>query len=1157
MSEINLPDHSASRFPPVFATNNAQTGETVAAKLRVLMDGSVSALRDPPNLAIATAYLNVGGFALVAEQLERFPHARLLLGAEPETGVAKPQAAEYLSDPGWIKDVLANHVSWLRAERDLTSFTLADDTAARRMVEWLESSDDNGSPRVEVRRFTRGFLHGKAFIVDHPQYSAVVAGSSNFTYAGLMTNRELNLGYPNVGETHLVQEWFNDLWEESEPFDLAALYAERWEEHSPYLIFMRMLRALYGDQGADEKLEEGLALTAFQRDGVARAMRLLDQNGGVLIADEVGLGKTFIAGEIVRRAVEADRQRVLIICPAAVKETVWEDFLDRYGFSRRARVMSYDQLRLGFDDPDTGEDFQRELDDHALVVIDEAHNLRNASTQRGQVVTSLLGGKYPKKTMLLTATPVNNSLFDLYTLVSYFIKNDGYFARVGIPSIRDYIKTAQAIDPESLSPRYLFDLMDQVAVRRTRRFVKRNYKGDTFRSPTGKEIPIKFPTPRVRRLEYELDERGNELLDRVLAAISILEGDPLVVSFQDRHYRPDKLSLARYTTSAYLRQGDIEQFQVSNSGLLRSALLKRLESSPAALAKTFSTMIGSHEAFLSALDLGKVLSGDALSEWTSSSGDDLDEALKDLDDEKRGTQVLDAKDFHAKELREDVVADMVLLAELRDLAEALANDGDHKAARLIQELRQTAAQARSLDRSGISAADRRKTVIFSTFTDTVTDLHAKVRAAIEGAGDQDPLADFKGRVAPAIYGSKSGTHQEERARELKQFAPRTAGELSREGEPISTDRYDILVTTDVLSEGVNLQQAGRMINYDLPWNPMRLVQRSGRIDRIGSEHDYIQVGCFFPSDRLSDFLHLEEILQRKLAYADAAVGVGEVLPGQKSKTEVVLNDTREQINLLHAERPDLFEGEGDLGALSGEEYRRRLFQATKDDRYFSDKIALLPYGSGSGFISPVAEGNGFVFCLKMGSQDKPWFRYVPVDGNWDPIKSVDEAGNVAFEVLDDTLTSLSAADPGGDETARVLPSQVYNKAFRAWEVASDHAYRAWLYLTNPNNLTPELEKAFRDAAEFVYRHGSFLGNDKQAELAERLSGRWPAEVKRAVREVLNQEGLAPRGKVERLAEIADEFGLALPERVEALPAISKDEVRLIAWMAVAADQSND
>jgi hypothetical protein len=1142
-------------FPPVFATNDPENNETVADEIRRLIDGSLDGLREPPTASIASAYVNVGGFDLIATQLESLPKVRLLLGAEPEAGVQAPQIADYLSEPEWLRKVLANHEAWLAAERDLTAFTLQDDRNARRLVAWLKSHDSLGSPRVVVRRYVEGFLHGKAFIIDHPTHPAVLAGSSNLTHAGLTTNRELNLGYPNGEYTHLVRKWFDDLWEASDEYDLASLYAARWEQHSPYLIFMRMLHLLYGDQEPDRALEAGLALTSFQRDGVARALRLVETHGGVLICDEVGLGKTYIAGEIIRRATEVDRQRVLVLCPAAVRETVWETFLGAKGFSRRAQVLSYDQLRLRLGEGEASDVFRQELDDYALVVIDEAHNLRNTAAQRAQVVTALLGGKFPKKTVLLTATPVNNSLMDLWTLVSYFIKNDGALASIGIPSIRGYIASAQALDPESLSPQHLFDLMDQVAVRRTRRFVRRNYKGDSFRSLSGETVPITFPTPRVKRLDYGVTDLGSQLLTRVLDAIMVRDDDDLVVTFDHRRIRDDRLILARYTTSAYLRTGEIERFQVHNSGLLRSALLKRLESSPRALASTFDTMVASHSAFLTALDQGYVLSGDALSDWVSSSSDDLDSVLAQLDDEGSGTQVQDASLFHVDQLRQDVIGDRELLRDLGSLAKRVAESHDEKAHRLITELREVARQAMRVDSSGLESSDRRKTVIFSTYSDTIIDLHAKVLAAVDLAQPSDPLSVFRGRICDPIYGAKGGTDQEARAREITHFAPRTAGRLKMDGTPIKEDRYDLLFATDVLSEGVNLQQAGRIINYDLPWNPMRLVQRAGRIDRIGSLHPYISIGCFFPEARLDDLLGLEATLMRKLAYADAAVGTGEVLPGQRSKTEVVLADTVEQIEALRRENPSLFEGEGDLGAISGEEYRRRLSQATADNRRFREHLSQLPYGSGSGFRSGLIRHNGYVFCIKMGEQPKPWFRFVPVDDNWNPIPTPEVENGAKFEISDDTLTALSAADPGDEQTDRWLPSEVYEKAFQAWELAATHAYQAWTFLTNPNNLRPEIERAFRDAAELVFVHGGFLGADAQTQLAERLSGRWNPEAKRAVRQVLNNDQATPREKVERLSEVADTLGLSATQVAEPLAPIRSDEVRLVAWMAIAQDSS--
>ena len=184
-----------------------------------------------------------------------------------------------------------------------------------------------------------------------------------------------------------------------------------------------MLWELYGrDLGGKDAAgaADELQLTGFQRDGVQRLLRLLEVNGGVLVADEVGLGKTFIAGEVIRRAVEERRQRVLVLAPAALKEAMWEPFLEKYAFSRRVQAMSYDELRLSWQRDHA--EVRRRLDDYAVVVVDEAHNLRNPQAQRTETVAALVGGAHPKQVILLTATPVNNSLGDLHALVSLFIR---------------------------------------------------------------------------------------------------------------------------------------------------------------------------------------------------------------------------------------------------------------------------------------------------------------------------------------------------------------------------------------------------------------------------------------------------------------------------------------------------------------------------------------------------------------------------------------------------------------------------------------------------------------------------------------------------------------------------------------------------------------
>ena len=394
-----------------------------------------------------------------------------------------------------------------------------------------------------------------------------------------------------------------------------------------------------------------------------------------------------------------------------------------------------------------------------------------------------------------------------------------------------------------------------------------------------------------------------------------------------------------------------------------------------------------------------------------------------------------------------------------------------------------------------------------------------------------------------LHGTSGGVDQDKRTRIMSEFAPETAGFIRPDGTPQSPDNYDIILTTDVLSEGVNLQQAGRIINYDLPWNPMRIVQRHGRIDRIGSKHDTVQMGLFFPAAHLNELLHLEETLERKLAQAEAAVGAGVVLPGRNPGKQIIFADTREQIDQLYNENPELLESRGSNAALSGEEYRRRLSHEM-NDAFVKHDVMSLPYGSGSGFENPRIRTNGFVFCVKIGNHEKPWFRFIPVDSNW---QIYAEHGQPV--VNDDMLASLIAADPVKAETERWMTEDVYNRAFDAWTVAQDHVYKAWTYLTDANNLKPDSPKAFRDASQLVFQYGQFLAAEGQMELLGKLNAVPSKKVERAVRAALSIEG-TQKEKILAVKEEIEAAGIQKPEPAKPLTAVNANQIRLVCWMAV-------
>lgn len=1142
------------RFP-LFATNSEKTQETVAAKVNQLFRVARQNFQQPSPIAIATAYINTGGFSLLSEELSQAPHVRILLGAEPTAEVVKAQTLNEADAGRKLSEAESDYEKWLLAERDTTGFTREAVGAAKQLVEWLRAHDEHGKVKVEVRRYTKGFLHGKSYIVDHPALPAVVAGSSNMTYAGLMLNAELNIGTAGPdGASGLVVDWFNNIWEQSEYYDLAGIYSDQWEPHTPMTVFLRMLLELYGDILSEEgKVQTQFDLAGFQVDGILRMERILEELGGVLVADEVGLGKTYLAGEVIKKATDELRQRVLIICPASLKESMWGPFLQKWGF-RLTDVMTFEEVRNRIKRDE--ESFLNITADYAMVVVDEAHNLRNSTTDRAEAVDKvILSGKFPKKVVLLTATPVNNSLMDLDTLIRYFVRDDSKFAALNIPSIKKYIQEAQSMDPLTLSPEHLFDLMDQIAVRRTRKFIKQHYPDDVVRNPQGQMVPIKFPKPRVRRIDYELSPEALHLVDEVLYALDTPDGADAQEQRRARRDDPRRLNMARYTPSAYLKDGQLARFQLANAGLLRSALLKRLESSHYALKNTLETLITSHEFFLAGLEAGRVLKGKALRDWIASESEDLEQYLSE--ESMDNPDLIDLlSNYHGDVLQADVESDLALLKDLLVKADAAIASSDSKFESLIDELTAIAAEARQKENGDLSATDRRKVIIFSGYADTVIDIYDRLKDRLEHSAD-GPLADYRGRIPsePIMGGYKNahklgkegGVDLGGRAAIVEGFAPKTAARLDDNNNPTANDLFDILITTDVLAEGVNLQQAGQMINYDLPWNPMRIVQRHGRIDRLFSDHDEVFLGLFYPAERLDEMLGLEERLNHKLILANAAIGATDVLPGISGGKEVILHDDRQK-SVEAFEK--LLENRGSSAALSGEEFRRRLYREFERDTQKQKQLERLPLGIGSGFEDPTLSQNVYVFCVRVGHDNQPWFRSVMVDKEWNILSKLDGTPHVSK----DTLTSLMLADPGNPNTGRVLEDAMYDKAFDSWKVVKDSVFEEWSKLTDPQNFLPELPAAFRDAQDLILSEGGHLGASVQNDLRARLNSVPTRRVELAVRAALNSSSNSSE-KIAAVQEVLTRYGVPRAETPSPLPPVNESEIRLVSWMAVKGTKS--
>ncbi len=737
----------------------------------------------PVELSIATGYFNPEGFALLADRLERLGKVRLLLGAEPAPPPLRPRRRpgdppREKFDAAIIQGALETVVKGLRDDRDLLGFSPEVDRILQRLLDFL------GTGRIEARRYEKAFLHGKAFVFADDE--GVIAGSSNFTAAGLSKNLELNLGRYDPTPVRQVKEWFDSLWAAAVPYDLAAVYAARYEPYEPYLIFLRVLWERYHNELEEEAgARTRIRLTTFQTDGVFRAKRIYERFNGVLIADGVGLGKTFLAGEILREAVEDRRQRTLLIAPATLRDGTWARFADAHQlfFEKISFEELANEVQLG------GEYayLKQRANDYALIVIDEAQALRNPATKRAQALRRLLYGKPPKRLILLTATPVNNSLWDLYYLLTYFIGHDAAFADLGVRSLKDRFAQAVAEDPDDLRPDVLFDILDATTVRRTRHFVRRYYPHDRVVGPGGIEIPVVFPDPHVRAVKYELDEVLPGFFGEFEEALAPEHGEP-------------KLTLARYCPTRYLPGAPPNPQEAALVGLLRSSLLKRFESSVHAFARTAERMVESHTTFVEALDRGYILTSEGIEEWEQT---DSDEALETL---IRDTGSTLAKGYDVRCLREDVLRDRNLLLGFAQQAKRVPRAADPKLAKVVDELADIARQAR---REGIDAEDqrdKRKVLIFSYFADSVDWIEEHLRNIL--ARDRR-LAEYRGRVASVT--SEESRNGVSRSAAIFGFAPQ-----SSEAPPgRQQDLFDILITTDILAEGMNLQQCRNVVTSGL------------------------------------------------------------------------------------------------------------------------------------------------------------------------------------------------------------------------------------------------------------------------------------------------------------------------------------------------------
>jgi superfamily II DNA or RNA helicase len=1067
--------------PLPYILDNRSDDTRHARGLRALIEHHPA---DP--LAVATGYVNLEGLSILAELSEGRP-TRLLLGAQPDPGLGAPPPP---------RDLFESQLRSLGGERDFSRFP---PSRAKERLEAIESWLRR--PEVEVRRYTHSFLHGKAYLIGTVDVArAALVTSANLTGAGLHRNMELGLtsyGPPAASE---AIEWFEALWAEAVPFEdeLRELLFPSHLEVDPYDVYLRALLELHGPLEEDRTRPtqpSGVRLADFQRDGYERARAIAKAHGGVIFADGVGTGKTEIGLAFIEERIKEDGVYALVVCPAQLKMR-WQERITQAKLS--AQVVSFNELAADEQLAPAGRQTRRVLsvdrDYYRLVVVDEAHALRNHDTTWYRAMERLLGGT-EKQVVLLTATPINNGLWDLYNLVMLFARHDRGLARAGIDSIRELFLAAGANerDPENLAPEILYPIADAVSVRRDRAFIARSYPDATF--PDG--TPVRFPEPKLVTERYDIDGAHPGLLRAVVDGI-------------------DRLTMARYRPSAYTLAGEERPVEAQLGGLLRSGLLKRFESCWQACLETVEKMIAAHDAFLLGWERGYVLTGDTLRDAAAAEEEDsglaswIEAAL-----ESGGAESQPRTGFRP-EYEDAVRADREILVGIRERLKGLDARSDPKLARLVEILESSPA---------------RKVAVFATYGATVKYL------------DEHLPETVGGRDRVTVIGNE--TTPDQRLESLARFCPNT---VVRDGYEPPDGEVDLLLSTDVLSEGQNLQQAQAVVSYDMPWNPQRVVQRNGRVIRLKSEHQEVFLTTMLPEPgELEELLGLEERIRAKIKAASLYGMESGVIDGfDETEPDMELRNFAERLEA--GDETLLDEAEEDSGAFIGEELRRLIDRAAEEGDV--RRVLALPWGVGAAFRQ-VPGGRsvgppGVFFATRTrpmgGAEDG--FRY------WRHVPFASEGDGYGDPVTRD-LDILRVIDPTGAEPAESLDGVDLEAA---WQIAAESIVRAHNMKSDLRREQERVGPRQRWALNLLRNPAVALPDMARAERAmAALSVERGTTIRRAIGEIMESQRageITLNEAAAALLDLVDAFGLQPVSTLPPVEPISEQDLGVVCWMVV-------
>lgn len=852
---------------------------------------------------------------------------------------------------------------------------------ANQCADWLTS-------KVDLRRVNGRVPQGTVVMRDaQGTAEQVVMGSFAFSTdgLGLTPGNPLNLiqASESGAEAAQLAQWFDHQWNglRTQPESRDALIAalrQMGAHRAPFTLYARILNHLFGNRD-DEMDEERIVKSAtgirntivwkklfkFQRDGVVGAIDKLARFGGCIIADSVGLGKTFEALAVIKYA-ELRNDRVLVLAPKRLRDN-WT----LYKANDKRNVLAADRFNydvLNHTDLSRDGGTSGDIDlshvnwgNYDLVVIDESHNFRNKKSPRqgtetryDRLMRKIIKEGVKTRVLMLSATPVNNRLADLKNQIAFVTEGDDTaLVEHGIDSIEQTTRKAQiqfnrwlTMDEAERTPGHLvemlgfdyFTLLDHLTIARSRRHIERYYGTDE----TGK-FPGRLPPINIKAdVDLAGQFRAIKDINLEIRRLNLASYAPL------RYVLPHKQAAydAKYSTEirggeSFFRQADREESLIH---LLRVNVLKRMESAVSSFSLTVQRQLKDVEAVLAHI------------ENRDADIEEIDIADVDIDDPAFESLLVGRKvkvllsDVDLIRWKQDLIEDRNRLATLLAAAQQVDAARDAKLAKLRDMIEQKCRQPIN--------ADNRKIIVFSAFSDTAQYLYANLADwAKRSLGIDAALVTGSAGIQSTLPGLRKNMSSV-----LSAFAPRAKErpvDMADEGE------IDLLIATDCISEGQNLQDCDWLVNYDIHWNPVRIIQRFGRIDRIGSPNQNIQLVNFWPNMELEEYIGLEQRVSGRMVLLDvSATGEENLIEQQSGNPMNDLEYRRKQLLKLQdtvIDMEDLSNGVS-ITDLTLTDFRIDLAQYLKEHPGQLEGLPLGTYAVTTSIDADIVPG--VIFCLR-------------------------------------------------------------------------------------------------------------------------------------------------------------------------------------------------